>query len=247
MIAFLPSYSERRPTCTACTMTSSASTPSSRPASISGWSTTLTRSISPQFTEVSKTTKQLFHSHFFTLLIRSVCVKGKLDKVEKIFLSYLISFCCRIHFNNLCSNNKCRWRRKFVFYIFCTFPFLAGNIIKPCESSTVPSVGFDLPARLFEGSDESPGQSLWTLVMTNPDGHFVQEDKEYLHWMVSCLDRRFEDFNVLLVDSILYLYCRLATSAATISPAARRSSTTCSPSLHSARDTTDTSFYSLSR
>ena len=27
--------------------------------------------------------------------------------------------------------------------------------------------------------------SLWTLVMTNPDGHFEEDEAEYLHWMVA--------------------------------------------------------------
>lgn len=61
----------------------------------------------------------------------------------------------------------------------------AGNIIKPSDASNTPAVGFELPPHLFENeSGGSPEDSLWTLVMTNPDGHFVDENAEYLHWMV---------------------------------------------------------------
>jgi large subunit ribosomal protein L38 len=54
-----------------------------------------------------------------------------------------------------------------------------GNIIKPKEATACPKVSYALTG--FE-SDPS---SLWTLVMTNPDGHFTDENSEYLHWMVA--------------------------------------------------------------
>ena len=53
------------------------------------------------------------------------------------------------------------------------FLVIKGNIIKPKEATTVPYVEFD-----------SDPDSLWTLALTNPDGHFTDEDAEYLHWMV---------------------------------------------------------------
>jgi len=31
---------------------------------------------------------------------------------------------------------------------------------------------------------ESGADDLWTLVMTNPDGHLTDNNAEYLHWMV---------------------------------------------------------------
>ena len=40
-------------------------------------------------------------------------------------------------------------------------------------------MSFELPK-----SDPDPN-SLWTLVMTNPDGHLTDEKSEYLHWMVA--------------------------------------------------------------
>ena len=52
-------------------------------------------------------------------------------------------------------------------------PVFRGNVIKPKEATTVPHVYF-----------ESDSDSLWTLVMTNPDGHFTEDGAEYLHWMV---------------------------------------------------------------
>ncbi len=32
---------------------------------------------------------------------------------------------------------------------------------------------------------DSEPDALWTLVMTNPDGHFKDDNSEYLHWMVA--------------------------------------------------------------
>lgn len=33
--------------------------------------------------------------------------------------------------------------------------------------------------------DHEDKDALWTLVLTNPDGHFTDDNKEYLHWMVA--------------------------------------------------------------
>ena len=54
-------------------------------------------------------------------------------------------------------------------------PVYRGNVIKPHEATTEPFVTFD----------HSDPESLWTLVMTNPDGHFSADDSEYVHWMVT--------------------------------------------------------------
>lgn len=53
-------------------------------------------------------------------------------------------------------------------------PVYQGNIVKPREAEKAPQVSF-----------ESDPESLWTLILTNPDGHFTDENSEYLHWMVS--------------------------------------------------------------
>ena len=64
-----------------------------------------------------------------------------------------------------------KWELHF-FFLF----FTPGNIIKPKEATKVPHVEFS--------SSEHDPDSLWTLVLTNPDGHFTDESSEYLHWMV---------------------------------------------------------------
>ena len=53
-------------------------------------------------------------------------------------------------------------------------PVYRGNVIKPHEAKTKPVVNF-----------ESDPDSLWTLVLTNPDGHFTAENSEYVHWMIT--------------------------------------------------------------
>ncbi|XP_049829664.1 39S ribosomal protein L38, mitochondrial [Schistocerca gregaria] len=48
-----------------------------------------------------------------------------------------------------------------------------GNVIKPSEAVTAPAVSYDADA-----------DTLWTLILTNPDGHFTLKDAEYVHWFV---------------------------------------------------------------
>lgn len=55
-----------------------------------------------------------------------------------------------------------------------------GNIIKPRFTDKAPVVDFD-PS--FSGGQET-GKSLWTLVLTNPDGNLYDSNKEVVHWMV---------------------------------------------------------------
>ncbi|XP_019871903.2 39S ribosomal protein L38, mitochondrial [Aethina tumida] len=52
-------------------------------------------------------------------------------------------------------------------------PVYYGNVIKPQEASSKPEIKY-----------ESDDKTLWTLVLTNPDGHFTEQDKEYVHWFV---------------------------------------------------------------
>ncbi|VVC32558.1 Phosphatidylethanolamine-binding protein [Cinara cedri] len=52
-------------------------------------------------------------------------------------------------------------------------PVYRGNIIKPNEAMNNPEVNF-----------EAPEKTLWTLSLTNPDGHLNQENSEYIHWLV---------------------------------------------------------------
>lgn len=45
-----------------------------------------------------------------------------------------------------------------------------------------PDVTFD---HTFKISDDAGNKdSLWTLVLTNPDGNLTEQNKEYVHWMV---------------------------------------------------------------
>ncbi|KAL8589914.1 hypothetical protein ACOMHN_024001 [Nucella lapillus] len=55
-------------------------------------------------------------------------------------------------------------------------PVYQGNRIPPSEAAVPPLVSY-----------ESDGDSLWTLVMTSPDGDLQHNDKECLHWMVDSL------------------------------------------------------------
>lgn len=52
-------------------------------------------------------------------------------------------------------------------------PVYRGNVVKPSESASAPNI--DFPSKPDE---------LWTLVLTNPDGHLTEENKEYVHWFV---------------------------------------------------------------
>ncbi|KFQ92666.1 hypothetical protein Y956_05010, partial [Nipponia nippon] len=53
-------------------------------------------------------------------------------------------------------------------------PVYYGNIVTPSEASSPPAVSYE--------ADKS---SLWTLLLTNPDGHLRDTDSEYLHWLVT--------------------------------------------------------------
>ncbi|XP_013782939.1 39S ribosomal protein L38, mitochondrial-like [Limulus polyphemus] len=52
-------------------------------------------------------------------------------------------------------------------------PVHRGNIIYPSEAVKEPTVAYN-----------AEKDSLWTLVLTNPDGHLLDGQSEYLHWFV---------------------------------------------------------------
>ena len=54
-------------------------------------------------------------------------------------------------------------------------PVHRGNMIKPREATSPPSVQFS----------SGDSESLWCLVMTGLDSHFTSEHDQYLHWMVA--------------------------------------------------------------
>lgn len=61
-------------------------------------------------------------------------------------------------------------------------PVYYGNVLKPSEASVEPTVQFD--ASFNYKGEAKVEDTWWTLVLTNPDGHFSEEDKEYCHWFV---------------------------------------------------------------
>ncbi|XP_029709603.2 large ribosomal subunit protein mL38 [Aedes albopictus] len=65
-------------------------------------------------------------------------------------------------------------------------PVYYGNVLKPSEASAEPTVQFEASFN-FRGTagEAQVGDSWWTLVLTNPDGHFSEHDKEYCHWFVA--------------------------------------------------------------
>lgn len=52
-------------------------------------------------------------------------------------------------------------------------PVFYGNTVKPKEANAQPEVSYK--------ADEN---TLWTLVLTNPDGHLTESGSEYVHWFV---------------------------------------------------------------
>jgi len=54
-------------------------------------------------------------------------------------------------------------------------PVYHGNRLTPSEAGAAPTV------EINRADDDD---SLWTLIMTNPDGHLQDNEQEYLHWMV---------------------------------------------------------------
>lgn len=48
-----------------------------------------------------------------------------------------------------------------------------GNVIKPAEASDPPTIN-------YEGNSDT----LWTLLMTTPDGHLSNSNNEYCHWFI---------------------------------------------------------------
>lgn len=62
-------------------------------------------------------------------------------------------------------------------------PVYYGNIVKPSEATTQPEVVFD-PNFDYRNTGTVETESWWTLVLTNPDGHFSGNEAEYCHWFV---------------------------------------------------------------
>ncbi|XP_053309575.1 39S ribosomal protein L38, mitochondrial [Spea bombifrons] len=70
-------------------------------------------------------------------------------------------------------------------------PVYHGNVVTPSEAAERPEVTFDAE----EGS-------LWTLLLTNPDGHLRDADSEYVHWLIGNIPGN----NVLSGDEICHYF-----------------------------------------
>lgn len=55
-----------------------------------------------------------------------------------------------------------------------SLPVCRGNVILPAESASPPTVRF-----------ESDDNSIWSLLLTNLDGHMTDNSAEYVHWFVA--------------------------------------------------------------
>ncbi|KAK3918825.1 39S ribosomal protein L38, mitochondrial [Frankliniella fusca] len=71
-------------------------------------------------------------------------------------------------------------------------PVFRGNIVKPKEAVNAPVVNF-----------ESDKGSLWTLLLTNPDGHLTEENAEYVHWFIGNIPG-----NDVSKGDVIYQYLR---------------------------------------
>uniref|UniRef100_A0A1L8DS88 Large ribosomal subunit protein mL38 n=1 Tax=Nyssomyia neivai TaxID=330878 RepID=A0A1L8DS88_9DIPT len=60
-------------------------------------------------------------------------------------------------------------------------PVFYGNILSPEDAKVPPIVHFDHAFKLPKEKNES----LWTLIMTTPDGHLEKSTGEYVHWLVT--------------------------------------------------------------
>lgn len=65
---------------------------------------------------------------------------------------------------------------------FC--PIYFGNRIYAEQTKRAPEVSFD-PNFSLSHEKSAEKETLWTLVMTNLDGNLKEDNKEYVHWMIS--------------------------------------------------------------
>lgn len=59
-----------------------------------------------------------------------------------------------------------------------------GNVIKPFAAQSPPKVEFDGTVDLLKVQGRKT-DNYWSIVLTNPDGHFSGQDREYIHWFIS--------------------------------------------------------------
>ncbi|XP_063705966.1 large ribosomal subunit protein mL38 [Culicoides brevitarsis] len=63
-------------------------------------------------------------------------------------------------------------------------PVYYGNLLTPSDTQTAPEVTFDASFS-YDSKPVDPSKTLWTLLMTGPDGHLEQENSEYVHWLIT--------------------------------------------------------------
>ncbi|KAF5273324.1 hypothetical protein FQR65_LT04746 [Abscondita terminalis] len=68
-------------------------------------------------------------------------------------------------------------------------PVCYGNIIKPYRAKDKPEVNYD-----------AEDGTLWTLMLTNPDGHLTNSESEYVHWFVGNIPRNEVENGETLMD-----------------------------------------------
>lgn len=62
-------------------------------------------------------------------------------------------------------------------------PVYYGNLLTPTDTQNTPEVKFDASFS-YNNEKVDAKNTLWTLLMTNPDGHFEKENAEYVHWFM---------------------------------------------------------------
>uniref|UniRef100_A0A182Q033 Large ribosomal subunit protein mL38 n=1 Tax=Anopheles farauti TaxID=69004 RepID=A0A182Q033_9DIPT len=65
-----------------------------------------------------------------------------------------------------------------------THPVRYGNVLKPIDTKSAPEVQFDANLNFTGKEAEQKEDSWWCLLLTNPDGHFEDSEKEYCHWFI---------------------------------------------------------------
>lgn len=68
-------------------------------------------------------------------------------------------------------------------------PVYSGNVVKPAEALDRPCVSY-----------ESDYETLWTLALTSLDGHLVDSEKEYMHWLVANIPGDFVEKGDTIVE-----------------------------------------------
>ncbi|KRT83841.1 hypothetical protein AMK59_3674, partial [Oryctes borbonicus] len=72
---------------------------------------------------------------------------------------------------------------------FGDLPVYYGNMIKPSEAKWKPNIFY-----------KTNNESLWTLILTNPDGHLTKQNSEYVHWFIGNIPGNNIEKGEIIVD-----------------------------------------------